>query len=98
MPTPLSQLLRLLLAGNISLGTYYRRSVEDHANIRFSKLFVQTVTGKDYLTTDPAESELFFKLTEITGTGTNSGFCHEEGLYYYESTGYWHSARGDEKD
>jgi hypothetical protein len=92
MSGPLNPLLQQLVAGNTLLGTYYRRAIEEESKIRFDKLIVQPANGGEYWTTDPAESERFFELTDVTGMGANSGYCKEESCYYYESLGYWHTA------
>ncbi|MDR3566161.1 MAG: hypothetical protein P4N59_32630 [Negativicutes bacterium] len=92
MPGSLGQLLGKIVAGSSQIGTYYRRAVEDKTSIRFDKLIVKTAMGGEYLTKDPSESKAFFEHTDIKGTGTNSGYCHEEKCYYYESMGYWRTS------
>ncbi|MDR3588929.1 MAG: hypothetical protein P4N41_04650 [Negativicutes bacterium] len=95
MPGPLNPLLRKLEDGDTLLGTYYRRAVEDETKIRFDRLIVRPANGGEFWTTDPAESERFFQLTNVTGMGANSGYCREESCYYYESLGYWQTAAHD---
>jgi len=91
MPRSLNQLLTKLMEGNNLIGTYYRRAIEDSAKIRFDQLIVKTMNGGEYQTSDPAESKLFFDLSEMEGTGSNKGFCKEDNCYYYESFGNWQS-------
>jgi len=92
MSGPLNPLLRKLIEGDTLLGTYHRRAVEEKSTIRFDKLIVKPANGGEYWTADPAESELFFELTNVTGMGVNSGYCREESCYFYESLGYWQTA------
>jgi hypothetical protein len=94
---PLGQLIQKLQEGNKLIGTYHRRAVQEQSRIIFDRLSVRTVNGSDYVTTNPLESELFFELTNITGTGANSGYSREDSCYYYESMGYWHTATEADK-
>jgi hypothetical protein len=94
---PLVLLIQKLQEGTKLIGTYHRRAVQEQSKIMFDKLVVKTVNGSDYMTTNPLESELFFELTDITGTGANSGYSQEESCYYYESMGYWLTSAGARK-
>jgi len=88
----IEHLIQQLQEGNKFIGTYHRRAVEEQSKIIFDKLVVMTANGSGYETTNPLESERFFKLTDSTGTCANSGYSKEDSCYYYESMGYWNSS------
>ena len=91
MSESLINLLQEIYQGRDDMGTYHRKYYDGPEGPEFAELVVESTSGFDYSTTDPAVSEEFFRKIDYTGDATTGIGMPDDGEQAYESCGNWNT-------